>query len=52
MLEVICCPVSKKKLVYDPARNILSTGDIEYQIKGGIPMLSPLKGKLIKNHGK
>ena len=48
LLEILICPISKKKLVYDKSNNILISKSINlsYQIINGIPVL--LKNKVKK----
>ena len=41
ILEIVICPKTGQKLVYDSNKKILKTidGKINYKIKNGIPML-------------
>lgn len=45
LLSVLCCPITKKPLKYDAARNLLividSAPEIAYPIVNGIPSLLP-----------
>ena len=50
LLEILVCPISKKKLFYDKTNNILISKSINlfYPIINGIPVLIKNKAKKIK----
>ncbi|XP_027046227.1 uncharacterized protein LOC113673951 [Pocillopora damicornis] len=50
LLKILVCPLTKKPLRYDNARNELISDDIgvAYSIQNGIPNLIPHDGRLIK----
>lgn len=52
LLEILVCPLSKKPLRYDSARNELISDEIgvAYSIQNGIPNLIPHDGRLIKKN--
>lgn len=54
LLKILVCPLSKKPLRYDSARNELISDDIgvAYSIQNGIPNLIPHDGRLIKKYRK
>ena len=51
LLEIIVCPVSKEKLIYDKGRNELLSkkAKLAYPIKDGIPILLVEEARKISN---
>ena len=49
LLEIIVCPVSKEKLLFDKKRNelISKKAKLAYKIKSGIPVLIPEEARKI-----
>ena len=51
ILDVVVCPVTKQKLVYDKKKNELISrkAKLAYPIKDGIPILLPDEARKIKD---
>ena len=49
LLQIIVCPVSKEKLIYDEENNCLmaKTSGLSYPIKSGIPIMIVEEAKKI-----
>lgn len=51
LLEILCCPICKGEITYDPARSTLTCHacKLVFPIKDGIPMMRPEDGVLLRN---
>lgn len=50
LLNIIVCPVTKEKMVYDKKRNelISKKANLAYKIDNGIPVLLPEEARKLK----